>query len=135
MIQIPKDKSIVLFDGYCHLCNRSVQTILKYDNEKKFLFCPLSSDTGRELIAQFNIPSNIDSIILIQNKRYNIQSDAALVIANELGGLFKLALVFKILPRKWRDQIYQWIAKNRFHWFGKRNSCMIPSADDKDRFL
>ncbi|WP_159522785.1 thiol-disulfide oxidoreductase DCC family protein [Sunxiuqinia indica] len=135
MIQIPKPKSIVLFDGYCHLCSRSVQTILKHDNEKKFLFCPLSSDAGRELIDQFNIPSGIDSIILIQNKHYYIQSNAALGIANELGGFFKLALVFKILPRKWRDQIYRWVAKNRFHWFGKRNSCMIPSADDKDRFL
>ncbi|WP_321289463.1 DCC1-like thiol-disulfide oxidoreductase family protein [uncultured Sunxiuqinia sp.] len=135
MIQISEHRSIVLFDGYCHLCSRSVQTILEYDNEKKFLFCPLSSDTGQELISQFNIPSNIDSVILIQNKYYYIQSDAALIIAKELGGFFKLILIFKILPRKWRDQIYQWIAKNRFNWFGKRNSCMIPSADEKDRFL
>mgnify|MGYP000274210521 CR=1 FL=1 len=135
MNSVPPDKALILFDGYCHLCSRSVQLILKFDHRKQFLFAPLSGKIATEIKAKLRIPESIDSIILVENDHFFIESEAILKIAHRLGGLFKLLLAVRILPRNWRDHLYKQIAANRFDWFGRRNSCMLPNAKNADRFL
>lgn len=135
MIKIARDKSLILFDGYCHLCSRSVQLILKYDKKRQFLFSPLSSSIGEQIKKERAIPETIDSIILIEAGNHYTHADAILQIANQLGGIFLLANIAKILPHSWRNQLYRWVAAKRFRWFGKRTSCMLPTPEDKDRFI
>ncbi len=135
MTFVSPDKALILFDGYCHLCSRSVQLILKFDHQKQFLFAPLSGKIGDEIKNRLIISETIDSIILIENDQFDIESEAVLKIADRLGGLFNLVLVARILPRSWRDYLYKLIASNRFNWFGRRNNCMLPNPEDADRFL
>ncbi|WP_299579927.1 DCC1-like thiol-disulfide oxidoreductase family protein [uncultured Sunxiuqinia sp.] len=135
MDKLPADKSLILFDGYCTLCSRLVQLILKYDRRKHFLFCALTSDTGQKIRQHLAIPEDIDSILLVENGQYYTHSEAVLKIAKQLGGFFRIGLIGRIMPKSWRDQLYCWIAKNRFHWFGRRNSCRMPLPEETDRFL
>ena len=134
-MQLPSDKFLILFDGYCALCNGAVKFILKFDRKKKFLFSPLNSETGTKWKFKYAIPEHLDSIVVITNDNYRSKSDAALFIAKRLGGVFHLARVFYGLPEKYRDGIYDWIATNRYRWFRKYESCMIPRPEDKDRFI
>jgi predicted DCC family thiol-disulfide oxidoreductase YuxK len=131
----PADKSIILFDGYCHLCSGLVQHILRHDSNAKFLFCALDSDSGRSLKAKYSIAESVDSIILIEKNEVYIYAGAVLKIAMALGGFYKLLLVGRIMPKSWRDAIYRWVAGNRYGWFGKRKACMLPDASFEDRFL
>ncbi len=135
MKSVPPNKALILFDGFCHLCSRSVQLILKFDHQKQFLFAPLTGDIGEEIKTKLAIPETIDSIILVENEQFYIKSEAVLKIAAHLGGLFKLLLVARILPQSWRDYLYELIATNRFNWFGQRNNCMLPNPEDADRFF
>ncbi len=132
-----KNHSIVLFDGYCNLCNSSVQFIIKHDKKKHFLLAPLQSDAAKNILLQLVQKSfkNIDSIILVKNNKILYKSDAALIIARNLDGLIKFVYPFIIVPRPLRDIVYNYIAKNRYKWFGKRKSCMVPNLEDADRFL
>lgn len=132
---IPPNKSLVLFDGFCHLCSRSVQLILKFDRKEKFVFAPLSGDLSKKIIAELSIPPTIDSIILVENDVYYTRSLAIIRIAQGLGGIFKLASVFSILPTKWLDFLYDKIASHRLKWFGQRETCILPKPEFKDRFL
>lgn len=125
---------IILFDGVCNLCNKSVQFIIKRDPEALFSFTSIQNETGRSLIRHYHIP-NVDSVILIKQGKYYTQSDAALEICLHLNKGFRYLYVLKIIPRFIRDFIYQIIAKNRYKWFGKQESCMLPTEDMKKRFL
>ncbi len=125
-MKIPLGKSLILFDGYCHLCSRFIRFILKFDRKKSFLFAPLGSCGGRYWKEKWRIPASVDSIILVTNETFHIKSDAVLEIAGCLGGFFNLLLVFRIVPKRWRDGIYDLVAENRFRWFGKRENCMLP---------
>ena len=134
MIQNPE--CIILFDGLCNLCNNSVQFIIRYDKKRKFKFASLQSDIAQKLIPDFKQESNLpESIILIENRKMYQQSTAALRIAKRLQFPISLLFAFSIVPRFIRDGAYQWIAKNRYRWFGKRASCMVPSTELKERFL
>ncbi len=135
MIQLPADKAVILFDGYCHLCSGLVILILKRDQRAYFAFAPLNGELGTSLKQQFNIPESTDSIVLIENGRAFLYAEAALRIAARLGGIYKLLLIGRVLPANWRDRIYRWVAKNRFQWFGKRNTCYLPDDQFRDRFL
>ncbi|MGQ7869374.1 thiol-disulfide oxidoreductase DCC family protein [Sunxiuqinia sp. sy24] len=135
MLNIPADKSLILFDGYCNLCSRSVQFILKYDRRKHFLFSALDGETGRKVKKQLDITADIDSILLVEGEQFYTHSEAILKIAEHLGGFFQVLTVVRILPKSWRDQLYTWMATNRFHWFGRRSSCMLPKPEDAERFL
>jgi predicted DCC family thiol-disulfide oxidoreductase YuxK len=127
---------VILFDGVCNLCNRSVQFIIKRDKKKQFLFASLQGKTGGELLKKFDLPANVfNSFILIEGENIYSRSTAALRIAKQLGGGWKLLYGFMILPRFIRDAIYNLIAKNRYKWFGKRDECMIPTPELKERFL
>ncbi len=136
-MKIPEDKCIVLFDGVCNLCNSAVQTIIKYDKKNKFVFASLQSEIGKHLLSERGINTETtDSIVLIiPNEAYFIKSDAALEIAKKLSGIFQLFGVFKLLPKGLRDQLYDFIAKNRYKLFGQKAQCMIPEKPVKHKFL
>lgn len=131
------NKKIILFDGVCNLCNSSVINIIKMDKKNTFLFTSLQSKSGKEIIKYLNIDVlKIDSVILYEpNIRYDIKSTAALKIMNDFGGLWKMVNIFFMIPPFIRDVIYDFIAKNRYKWFGKKNACMIPSPELKKKFL
>ncbi|PWU67697.1 MULTISPECIES: thiol-disulfide oxidoreductase DCC family protein [Gracilibacillus] len=128
-------KKVILFDGVCNFCNHSVQFIIKHDPKQKFQFASLQSKIGEQFKKDYHIPHHIDSIVLIDEEKAYTKSTAALRIAKELKGLYKGLYVLLIIPKPIRDKIYQIVAKNRYRWFGKRTSCMIPNPEDKQRFL
>ena len=135
MINI-KNKTIILFDGVCNLCNNSVQFIIKKDQKKQFLFASLQSDVARDILLQFQLKnSEIDSILLIENGEVYQKSDAILKIFKHLNGIWKMSYRFIIIPKFIRDYVYIIIAKNRYRWFGKREVCMIPTKELQMRFL
>lgn len=137
MTNIPKNKKVILFDGVCNLCNSAVTTAIKYDKNNAFLFASLQSKTGKSIIEYLKIDvTKIDSIILYEpNVAYDIKSTAALKIMNTFGGFWNLTKLFWIFPEGFRDLVYDFIAKNRYKWFGKKESCMIPTKELKAKFL
>lgn len=129
-------KSVLLFDGVCNLCNSSVNFILARDPKAKFRFASLQSDEGQALLQEFeDRPSDLSSVVLIEDGQLYARSDAALRVARQLSGGWPLLYAFIVLPRALRDAVYNWIARNRYRWFGKRDSCMIPSPELRSRFL
>ncbi|MFS0576058.1 thiol-disulfide oxidoreductase DCC family protein [Sporosarcina sp. 179-K 3D1 HS] len=128
-------KRIVLFDGECNFCDASVQFILKRDPAAHFLFTSLQSETGQQLKKQYYIPENVDSIVLIEKGKAYTKSSAALHIAKKLDGLWHLLFLFILVPRPLRDVAYDYIAKNRYKWFGKKDSCMLPPPEIRKRFI
>lgn len=131
-----QNKKIILFDGVCNLCNGSVVFIIKRDKKDVFRFAAIQSDEGQELIQKHNIDtSKVDSILLIDGERYFSKSTAALKIARHLSSGYPLLFGFMILPRFFRNWVYDLIARNRYKWFGKKESCMIPTAELKAKFI
>jgi predicted DCC family thiol-disulfide oxidoreductase YuxK len=127
---------VVLFDGVCNLCNRIVQFIIKRDKKKQFLFASLQGKTGQEVLKKFNLPANdFNSFIVLEGNKIYTRSTAALRMLRKLGGGWNLFYGFIILPRFLRDAVYNQIARNRYKWYGKRNECMVPTPDLKERFL
>ena len=131
-----KDQKIILFDGVCNLCNGAVTYIIKRDKNNVFKFAALQSEIGQQLISKFNIDtSKVDSIILIDGEKHYTKSSAALHIAKQLSGAYPLLFGFMVVPKFIRNSVYDYIAKNRYKWFGKKESCMIPTAELKSKFL
>lgn len=131
------EKKIILFDGVCNLCNGAVQFVIKRDKNDVFRFAPLQSEVGKKLADERKIDTaKVDSIILIEPQlAYYTKSDAALKITRSLTGLWPMMTVFLGLPSGIRDWVYDWIAKNRYRWFGKQEECMIPTPEIKNKFL
>ena len=135
-MNIYKNKSIILFDGVCNLCNSSVNFIIKHDKKKHFLFASLQSDAAKEILLHHSLNKIIfDSIILIEDTIIYEKSTAVLKITKKLNNGFQLLYIFILIPKILRDKIYDYIAKNRYKWYGKKNTCMLPSKDLKSRFL
>ena len=131
-----QDKPIIFFDGVCNLCNSSVQFILKKDVNNVFLFSSLQSDAAKDILLQYNLENfDLSSIILLENGVIYQKSTAILKIAKRLKGIYKYTYVFIIVPKFIRDSVYSLIAKKRYKWFGKRDSCMVPTKEIKFRFL
>ena len=127
---------LVLFDGVCNLCNRSVQMILRHDRQARFRFASLQSPLGEKLRAELGIDrETVDSVILVEGGRWYQESAAALRIAHGLGGFWKLLGVFRLVPRPLRDAAYRLIARNRYRWFGKTETCWVPTPELRGRFL
>jgi predicted DCC family thiol-disulfide oxidoreductase YuxK len=130
------NRQIILFDGVCNLCNGLVQFIIKRDPDAKFHFASLQSPIGQSLLKENNLPTdNLYSFIYIKENNCFIKSTAAFNVLKDLGGLWKLLYVFIIIPKFIRDFVYNFIAKRRYRWFGKRDVCMIPTPEMKKRFL
>ncbi|TND03493.1 MAG: thiol-disulfide oxidoreductase DCC [Bacteroidetes bacterium] len=127
---------IVLFDGVCNFCNNSINFIIRHDKKDYFRFTPLQSEAGEKLKVKFQIPEKfLDSIILIENGKSYFKTTAALRIARRLNGLWPLMYGFIIVPPFIRDIVYNIIAKNRYRWWGKKESCMVPTPEVRKKFL
>ena len=137
MIDLPKNKKIILFDGICNLCNSAVTIVIKQDKKNTFLFAAIQSKKGKEIIDYLEIDIvKIDAIILYEpGVSYDLKSTAALKIMNDFGQFWQLTKLFWVFPKGLRNQVYDFIAKNRYKWFGKKESCMIPTPELKAKFL
>jgi len=134
---LPKDKKIILFDGVCNLCDSFVQFIIKRDKEDIFRFVPLQSELGLSIIKHAGIDTTkIDSIILYEpGIAYYYKAQAAIKIAKYLGGIYSLLKIFTVLPNGISNSVYDYVARNRYKWYGKKESCMIPTPELKAKFL
>ncbi len=127
---------LVLFDGVCNLCNHSVQFIIRHDPAEKFTFASLQSSFAQAILARHSMTHQpFDSVVLCKNEQLYTKSEAALFIAAELTGGWKYMRFLRFVPLKWRDWIYDQIARRRYRFFGKKDSCMLPSPELKRRFL
>ena len=126
---------VLLFDGVCNLCVGSVQFFLKHDRKNTLKFASLQSDFGVRSRQKYNILPTIDSLLLIKNDKVYNRSTAALLACAELGGIWPIILVLRIIPKFIRDYIYDYIARNRYKWFGKKEVCWIPTPELNTRFI
>jgi len=130
------ENPIILFDGFCNLCNGTINFVIDRDSNKHFRFLTIQSEKGRELLNRFNLnQQDLYSVFLYENGALIEKSDAVLSISKRLDGLWPSLYIFKIIPGFFRDIIYNWIAKNRYKWFGKKEECRMPTPDILDRFL
>ncbi|NRA66543.1 MAG: DUF393 domain-containing protein [Pseudobacteriovorax sp.] len=124
---------LVLFDGVCTLCNGAVDFIVKRSSPKSIQLAPLQGETAKRLLANKNIP---DSIIAFKNGEMLFKSKAATTIGLELGGLWAvLSKIANGIPKPWADLVYDWVARHRYRIWGKRDTCRIPSPEEKEFFL
>lgn len=129
-------KPVLLFDGVCNLCNGFVQFILKRDQAGVFRFASLQSDFGKDLLREHGLEvEQLSTVVLIEDGIAFTHSDVPLKVSAHLGGLWSLVKVFRFVPKGFRDMIYNWVARNRYRWFGKQEHCLIPQPEWKDRFL
>jgi len=135
-VNIDIKSPVLLFDGVCNLCNASVQWVLKRDRKGIFRFAALQSEAGRALLRQSGLSSeNFDTVVLVDGDRVFTRSDAALEIVRRIGGPWSLLGIFRIVPRPLRNAVYDWVARYRYRWFGKTQSCMIPQPEWAKRFI
>jgi predicted DCC family thiol-disulfide oxidoreductase YuxK len=136
MNNILKNKTILLFDGYCNLCHSSVQFVLKHEKKPEIYFTSLQSNVGLEILEFYKIdPSKTDSLVLIEKNKAYIKSSAALRVSRHLKGLYSMGFTFLVIPSFIRNWVYDFIAKNRYKWYGKKDSCIIPDENLAKRFL
>lgn len=137
LYNVEQSKKIILFDGVCNLCNNSVQFVIKRDVNDVFQFAALQSETGKKLLTDRNIDTQeVDSIILIEpNVAYYTKSTAALEIGKHLKGLKAISSILLWLPEALRNIVYDFIGRNRYKWYGKKDNCMIPSEELKSKFI
>ena len=128
--------SILIFDGYCRLCSNAVDFIVRRDPEGRFRFAAAQSEAGKALLSRYGLSERgPDTQVLIEDGIAHTDSTAALRIARRLGGVWQLFYVFILVPRFLRDVVYRFIARNRYRWFGKTDTCRVPTPELKARFL
>jgi len=131
-----KDHPILLFDGICNFCNGGVNYIIRQDKNKIFRFATLQSQAGQQLLQQYQLPTKqFDSFVLIENGKAYTKSAAGLRVYRSLSWYWKWTQIFWIFPGFIRNAVYDLIAKHRYKWFGKKEECMVPTADVRIRFL
>ncbi|TRZ66373.1 thiol-disulfide oxidoreductase DCC family protein [bacterium] len=136
MIENPGNYSLILFDGVCNFCNEGVNFVIDRDKNNVFKFASLQSETGQKILKENNLPlNNFSTFLLLQKGKLYDKSTAALKVTRNLNGLWKLLFVFIIVPPFIRNFFYNLIARNRYKWFGKRDSCRIPSPDERNKFI
>lgn len=127
---------VVVFDGVCNLCSSTARFIIRHDHEARFRLAVAQSAKGRALLAESGVdPDRLETFVLRKDGRIYVRSDAALEIARELGWPWRTFVILRIIPRTLRDGMYDVIARNRYRWFGRKDECMVPTADIKSRFL
>lgn len=130
---VHRPQGVILFDGVCNLCNGAVTFIIDRDPKEYFAFAPLQSEVASELLGTQT--ENLETIVLVENGVRYTESTAALRIARRLRRPWPLLYGFVIVPKELRDGVYRFVARNRYRWFGKRDSCRLPTPDLKKRFL
>ena len=126
---------VVLFDGVCNFCNRMVNFAIRNDRKGKLKFAPLQSVAGQKLRDEFNVPPTADTVVFIEKGKAYTYAAAAIRISRYLDWPARMLYAFAIFPRVIVEPVYKWIAKNRYRWFGKKDSCMIPTPGVRSRFL
>jgi predicted DCC family thiol-disulfide oxidoreductase YuxK len=135
-IDTDPDRPVVLFDGVCNLCNGVVAFLLPRDDRERLLFASLQSDAGQALLVEHGLPTaELDSIVLVDGDRVYTKSAAVIRIAELLGWPYRFARLGRLLPSRLRDRLYDVVAANRYDWFGRRDRCMVPEENVRDRFL
>lgn len=128
--------NLILFDGVCNLCNGFVQFVVNHDRSDRFMFGALQSSAAKLLLSGKDLdPADLSTVLYLKGDRLLVRSSAALHIFKDLGGFWSLAYAFMIVPRPLRDMVYNWVARNRYRWFGKRESCMLPTPALRAKFL
>ncbi len=129
-------QKIVLFDGVCNLCSSSVQFILKRDKRDQFLFGSLQGNYGQGILKKYGMPQNeFNSFMLLEEDNLYTKSSGALRMLKHLGGAWSLLYAFIIVPKFIRDAVYNFVATNRYKWFGKKEECWLPKTEWKKKFL
>jgi predicted DCC family thiol-disulfide oxidoreductase YuxK len=127
---------LLLFDGVCTLCNASVDLVMRNDSKRRFRFASLQSDVGQRILRDHGFSqTEFESVIYVRNGVLHTKSGAALRIAARLDGLWPILAVFLLIPPFLRDPVYAWIARNRYAWFGKRETCRVPTDEERSLFL
>jgi predicted DCC family thiol-disulfide oxidoreductase YuxK len=134
---LPADcECVLLFDGVCHLCDGAVRFVVAHDTAGRIHFAPIQSDLGRRLYSANGLDADApDTMLLVTRERAFRKSDAVIEIARRLGGAWKLALLGKMIPRSLRDAAYAFVARNRYRWFGKHETCLMPTPELRRRML
>lgn len=127
---------IILFDGVCNFCNATINFVLKQDKKGIFRFAPLQSEAGQKLLQQYGLSTkDFDSFVLIDEGKVYKKSSASLRVMNKLPWYWKEMQLFRIVPKVFRDAIYDFVAKRRYKWFRRKEQCMIPTPELRKRFL
>ena len=127
---------VILFDGVCNLCHGAVRFFIKRDSERHLRFASLQSESGRRILEKHGLPNDyLSSVVFVEGENFYLDSTAFLKACRHLGFPWSAANVFLLIPRPIPDLIYKWIARNRYRWFGKMDSCSLPEPADADRFL
>jgi predicted DCC family thiol-disulfide oxidoreductase YuxK len=128
--------NLVLFDGVCNLCSALVQFVIRHDPAAKFRFAAIQSEIGREIFQSHGLdPADLQTFVFISDGKMHVRSDAAIEVVSRFGGAWRFFTVFRLVPRVARDWIYSMVARNRYRWFGRKDVCMIPTPEIKERFL
>jgi predicted DCC family thiol-disulfide oxidoreductase YuxK len=139
MVETSDGAPVLLYDGVCGFCNRSVQLILDHDRRGEMRFAALQSDYGQAVVKRYPELRGVDSVVFVERgaggERIYVRSEAALKVAAYLGGLWKLFLAAKVIPGRLRDYLYDLFARNRYTFFGKYDTCMLPPPEVRARFL
>jgi predicted DCC family thiol-disulfide oxidoreductase YuxK len=131
-----KEGPIILFDGVCNLCNRSIQFVIKHDKNHVFRFASLQGEFGKKVVKNFHLTQqNYDSFLLLQKGKIYQKSTGALMVAKQFSGAWKMVYLLIVVPSFIRNAIYSLISNNRYRWFGKKQVCWLPKPEDKKRFL
>lgn len=131
---------LVLYDGVCGLCDRSVQFLLRHDRRRRFHYAPLQGETARALLARHGLGDGMGSFIYARGagtpqERLHLRSAGALAVLADLGGGWRLLSGLRVVPRPLRDAVYDWVARHRYAWFGQFDACKVPAPEVRARFL
>ena len=135
-VLIPRGKKVLLYDGVCNLCDGFVQFLLRRDKAGDYYYASLQSDIGRQLLAEHGLDADtLSTVVMIDGDRIYTHSDVGLKIARDLGGFYRLFYSLRHLPLSFRNRVYDWVARNRYRFFGKKETCMLPRPEWRSRFL
>jgi predicted DCC family thiol-disulfide oxidoreductase YuxK len=125
-------QNFVLFDGVCGLCNFFIDFLLNHDKEDVLLYAPLQGETAKQFVANID-PENLETVVFNSNGKTYTKSDAVIEILQSIGGIWRLAVIFKVVPKSIRDAVYSYVAKNRLSWFGKKETCRMPTEKERGK--
>jgi len=131
----PARRPVIFFDGVCGLCNRFVDRVLRADRKAVFDFAPIQGETAREFLGDLPKDALEWSLVYLDERGLHDRSDAALEVCRRLGGAWSLLALARFVPRFLRTPVYRWVARNRYAWFGRKETCRVPTEAERGRFL